>query len=140
MASLASEASSSTSTWRSCKKRRVGWSGDACKVLAEKIVGMLPAATQEKIKSGQWKGGRLIQPIADTPTMAQCEKNYIFIKPVLRAYPMKTPSPYMIADAMLIADGLLAGNLLKIPGVDEAGLQDKTSMAVMEWRRTTSRS
>eukprot|EP00959_Pyramimonas_sp_CCMP1952_P146478 3066112-Pyramimonas_sp.AAC.1 len=64
--------------------------------------------------------------------MAQCEKNYIFIKPVLRAYPMKTPSPYMIADAMLIADGLLAGNLLKIPGVDEAGLQGKTSMAVME--------
>jgi hypothetical protein len=103
------------------KKRAKGrWTLDEAEALALAWEEELPDSVLNLIKSEQFKGGSILSlskrgSRAGTQRKTKdCENNFAFVKPAVKAKPRTVPSAYFLADGLIRLNIRLNGKLLKV--------------------------
>ncbi len=99
----------------------------------------MPEATKALIKLGLAKGPLLQVPAVVTPTLRDIRKNIVWVKPLVRCYPGRCPSSYLLADAVLVLHDRLDQKLLQ-PGNVAVGSKEVSRRGLVFTRSPTRMS
>ena len=89
--------------WRSFSRSSPLWQQSGVMLVAEGILGLMPTMAIEVIKTGSCCSPKMLAKLDDPLKGAKrgdLIRNYIFLKPLQKAYPKAVPSSFFIADCI----------------------------------------
>jgi hypothetical protein len=117
-------------TWkstRSCSVKRSAWGKADAEALANAFYEHLPAAAQQLLFNGLFKGCSLVKLGDAVESSKDLKANACWLKGVLSVVSDRVPSGYLVADALILLDLKVAGKLLH-PVLG----QSKAELAIIE--------
>ena len=109
--------------------------------LARAILVNLPDRASQLIRGGDLSGGELVvlEDAIARPSYKDIAANFVWLRPVVEAYPERVPSGFFLADAFLSLDEMFDGKLLQVrtePGATQMAVRNaKVTFAAREANR-----
>ncbi|CAJ1437970.1 unnamed protein product, partial [Effrenium voratum] len=131
----------STRVWRSVRHGKVAWTQEQVEGLSRAILGNLPDRACQLIRGGDLSGGELVvlEDAIARPSYKDIAANFVWLRPVVEAYPERVPSGFFLTDVFLSLDEMFDGKLLQVqiePGATQMAVRNaKVTFSAREANR-----
>ena len=129
--------------FKSLRRGRRWWSGDEATALADAFVALFPASALAAIEEGKVKPGPLITLDESDEEgrlgvlYEDIEENITWLRPLIKQFPDRVPSAYLVADSLMILNKRLNCKLLQLVGGGTA--QDAALAEAFKMKRLVQR-